>query len=679
MIRNRPIQMSAFLLALAAAWLLTAMTASWWSYQHQLAQQQQQLHHLSDNLIPHLLAEPTFAGELLTFARANGSLPLRSAILFGRDGKPLVHVGDSIPLPAWQTKTDFVADGVRYWRQPVGQHQSLLLAVDQVPISGFWFYLTLPMLLGGALWHWWQRRQQARLFAQLWQLIPEVLQVQGSEGSELRQFGQAVSQLVQQRDEAAHQASLNLQLLHNQQKQHVEQRNEIRLLLTQAENCNLHQNRALQCWQNLVRRSPQLVDAELRHWATLLGWCQRQETDNELQQQSITQWFAATVGELVPMWPEDILLLPDEDPDTLRYLAEFDGRAMRHLVQSLCLAVKPFIDGKELLIRYRLQPPQRDKLQLQLQYTGKSLSARSRQILQQGGMAEPQWDDVPFEISRHLLQLLRAELHITELADLGSRLELSFPLQGQLQPQSRRFQNLLVCDPRPCRLDLWRQSLLGVSEQVLATGSLDELKVALQSRLVDVVVVHWFSEQMSDAEVLTLQQLSQRYQLVLFAPLVIQRRCGEQMAGHKYVPPLLLAPLSALPQPGAQFASQQLLIVDDNPTNLSFVRAMLAGQDISIDFATTGLEALKLANHSRYQLILMDIQLPDLSGVEVTKRIRQLRHHQHTVILAFTGHALPEEAASFRLAGMDDVMIKPLDARKIAHILSRIRPLAEIQ
>jgi CheY-like chemotaxis protein len=93
----------------------------------------------------------------------------------------------------------------------------------------------------------------------------------------------------------------------------------------------------------------------------------------------------------------------------------------------------------------------------------------------------------------------------------------------------------------------------------------------------------------------------------------------------------------------------------------------------------TGQEALKLASNSRYQLILMDIQLPDLSGVEVTKRIRQLRHHQQTVILAFTGHALPEEAASFRLAGMDDVMIKPLDARKIAHILSKVRPVAETQ
>jgi CheY-like chemotaxis protein len=86
-----------------------------------------------------------------------------------------------------------------------------------------------------------------------------------------------------------------------------------------------------------------------------------------------------------------------------------------------------------------------------------------------------------------------------------------------------------------------------------------------------------------------------------------------------------------------------------------------------------------MAAHNRYQLILMDIQLPDLSGTEVTKRIRQLRHHQQTSILAFTAHALPDEIASFRRAGMDDVLIKPLDTQKIAHILSRLSQADEMK
>ena len=72
----------------------------------------------------------------------------------------------------------------------------------------------------------------------------------------------------------------------------------------------------------------------------------------------------------------------------------------------------------------------------------------------------------------------------------------------------------------------------------------------------------------------------------------------------------------------------RLLVVDDNKTNLAFVKAMLSQQQFEVDTAASGAEAIQLAKSSRYQLILMDIQLPDLPGTEVTKQIRQLRHHQ---------------------------------------------------
>ena len=141
--------------------------------------------------------------------------------------------------------------------------------------------------------------------------------------------------------------------------------------------------------------------------------------------------------------------------------------------------------------------------------------------------------------------------------------------------------------------------------------------------------------------------------------------------------PLLIAKLTVPQLP--VLAQQQLLVVDDNPTNLSYVRAVLAMEGLRIDIAMTGEEAIKMASNNRYQLILMDIQLPDLPGTEVTKQIRQLRHHQQTIILAFTAHALPDEIAKFRLAGMDDVLIKPLDTRKISHILGRIKALDQIE
>ena len=181
----------------------------------------------------------------------------------------------------------------------------------------------------------------------------------------------------------------------------------------------------------------------------------------------------------------------------------------------------------------------------------------------------------------------------------------------------------------------------------------------------------------NDEQIALLREMDQRYTMLCFANPQLAGKLSSELQLKLLSRPMLLEQVvrSLAEQP--EIRSQQLLVVDDNPTNLSFVRTILSGQGLSIDIAMTGAEAIKMATHSRYQLILMDIQLPDLPGTEVTKRIRQLRHHQQTMILAFTAHAMQDEMVSFKLAGMDDVLIKPLDAKKIAHILTRIRPESE--
>ena len=116
--------------------------------------------------------------------------------------------------------------------------------------------------------------------------------------------------------------------------------------------------------------------------------------------------------------------------------------------------------------------------------------------------------------------------------------------------------------------------------------------------------------------------------------------------------------------------------MDDNKTNLAFVKAILSQQQLDVDTAATGAEAIRLAKSRRYQLILMDIQLPDMSGILATHMIRQLPQHQDTVIMAFTAHALPEEIQQFHQAGMNDVVIKPLDAQKVADLIRRCQQLS---
>lgn len=652
------------LLAVFIALQLATAGVGWWYYQLEQSTQQSQLQQLADQLTQHLQTEAESNAELLTLVQNLTELPELALQILAADGSPVVAVG-------------LMADDALSLQTSLADGRHLQLSTAKVSFPWFWLLLSAGLALAVGLGLQLLERRQQRSYQRLWQVLHHHNPCVAATG--FAPLFEAIQQLVNQQHDGAHQLQRAQQQLEHTEQTHAESRKELAQQLAQLQQRQLHLSRDLLCWQLLAEQASQMNGAEVQQWLTLLLWRQQTEKEQQPVVQSLSHWFANSLRQIQQSWPSHLLLLPDEDPVATRSQVVLDGDLSRHLMFVLLHALRPLVDGKEVMLSYRLENGTRDKLQIKIQYTGRSLSSRSRQILVQGPCAEPQWADIPFELCHLLVQQLSAELQIQELADLGTRVTCTLPVVGRDRPQSKRFQNLVIFDPRPGRLDIWRQSLHGVSEQVVATSTVGELQQVLQSRLIDTIVVHLHEDSVNVADVQLLQQLSLRYQLVAFTSQSGTAAFAEMVCAAKYEPPLLLAELQDLPQPGCQFANQQLLIVDDNQTNLSFVRAMLEGQGINIDFAVTGQEALRLASNSRYQLILMDIQLPDLSGVEVTKRIRQLRHHQQTVILAFTGHALPEEAASFRLAGMDDVMIKPLDARKIAHILSRVRPVPETQ
>lgn len=654
------------LMAVFIAMQLATAGAGWWYQQHEQQTDQMQLQQLADQLIEPLKLQPENTAEILTLAQNLSELPQLALQILTAEGSTAVAVG-LVPDDALNLKMS-LADG-----------RALLLSVAKAPFPWLWLFvsavlsvLTVQGLKLSA------RRQQHR-YQPIWRALHSDTELAETMPAGIQPLVTVIAQLVNQQHDRGNQLQRLQQQLEQMAQANGQQVHELVQQLTLAQQRHLHLNHDLVCWQLLAGQISQMNDSEVRQWLALLLWRQQTEKTQQPVVQSLSHWFANALREIQRSWPQHLLLLPDEDPAATRCQVVLDGSLLRHLMFALLQALRPLVDGKEMQLSYRLESGTRDRLQLKFQYTGRSLSARSRQILLQGPCAEPQWTDVAFEICYLLVQQLGAELQIQELADLGTRVTCNVPVVGRDRQQTKRFQNLAIFDPRPGWLEIWRQSLHGVSEQVVATVSVGELQQVLQSRLIDTIVVHLHDHSVNAADLQQLQQLSLRYQLVVFAGQQAKAVFTGMACVAQFDSPLLLADLQDLPQPGCQFANQQLLIVDDNQTNLSFVRAMLEGQGINIDFAVTGQEALKLASNSRYQLILMDIQLPDISGVEVTKRIRQLRHHQQTVILAFTGHALPEEAASFRLAGMDDVMIKPLDARKIAHILSRVRPVAETQ
>jgi len=106
--------------------------------------------------------------------------------------------------------------------------------------------------------------------------------------------------------------------------------------------------------------------------------------------------------------------------------------------------------------------------------------------------------------------------------------------------------------------------------------------------------------------------------------------------------------------------SRRVLIVDDHPVNRQLPGMLLRGTDWQCDTASSGEEALAKLNTTNYDVVLLDISMPDLSGDEVCRRIRADVRFKTLRVIAYTAHAMEEARASILAAGFDGLLTKPI-------------------
>lgn len=107
---------------------------------------------------------------------------------------------------------------------------------------------------------------------------------------------------------------------------------------------------------------------------------------------------------------------------------------------------------------------------------------------------------------------------------------------------------------------------------------------------------------------------------------------------------------------------KSILLVEDDRVNQIVMSKMLALEGATVFIASNGLEAIEKSDEMQYDLILMDIQMPEMDGIEATRYIRdKSRHNNHTPIIALTAFALKGDEEIFRASGMDDYISKPVD------------------
>ncbi|QDG53727.1 response regulator [Persicimonas caeni] len=126
---------------------------------------------------------------------------------------------------------------------------------------------------------------------------------------------------------------------------------------------------------------------------------------------------------------------------------------------------------------------------------------------------------------------------------------------------------------------------------------------------------------------------------------------------------------------GASAAPKRVLVAEDNRVNQVLVTRLLERRGHSVEIAPHGKAAVDMVAADHFDLVLMDVQMPEMNGLEATEAIRRREAQQngpHTPIVAMTAHARPEDRERALAAGMDDYLAKPANADELYALIDRL-------
>lgn len=116
----------------------------------------------------------------------------------------------------------------------------------------------------------------------------------------------------------------------------------------------------------------------------------------------------------------------------------------------------------------------------------------------------------------------------------------------------------------------------------------------------------------------------------------------------------------------------KVLIVDDDPVNMKLIVEILTSLDFMCQTAKNGFEALIMADKNLYDLILLDIGLPGIDGIETARRIKDKPGYNKTPMIALTAFAMKGDRERFLNAGFDNYISKPI---RFAHFVNLIKDI----
>jgi CheY-like chemotaxis protein len=168
------------------------------------------------------------------------------------------------------------------------------------------------------------------------------------------------------------------------------------------------------------------------------------------------------------------------------------------------------------------------------------------------------------------------------------------------------------------------------------------------------------------------------------------RRCREMGVAAYVLKPVTLSELltairqalspvvaeAQQPSKDEKLSSRQfrILLAEDNPVNQRLAVRMLEKMGHPVAVAQTGQEALDALRTGRFDLVLMDVQMPEMDGFAATREIRRAEHggQDHVPVIAMTAHAMKGDREECLAAGMDDYLAKPINSEELRQVIERV-------
>ncbi len=315
-------------------------------------------------------------------------------------------------------------------------------------------------------------------------------------------------------------------------------------------------------------------------------------------------------------------------------------------------------------------------------------------------------------ITRRLIEKMGGTLEFTSELGKGSEFSFNIPLkQGAdnqpSEPLSTDWQNarILIADDNESLCKSLQQQLCALSMSPAEAHDADcALKLLLQANAEKkpfrAALIDWTFSGLAAQ----IRQNPELAGLKLIALLPINSKIGTALEGNSGFDRIISKPLSrpellealrslsnngtkfphpAAATPAATLSNEwskrnlEVLLAEDNLTNQKIMTLLLNQLGLRVDIAVNGLETLESLEAKQYAAVLMDIQMPDLDGLEATQRIRDPQSpvlDHHVPIIAVTAHAIEGYREVCRQAGMDDYITKPVTLLKLREVLQHWLP-----